>query len=230
MPLSAADVKALHLADVTLPNGTPLAGQSCPVYGYLVAHPEGIVVFDTGVGGEHPGIEALYRPVRRPLAGALSEIDVTPADVAMVVNSHLHFDHCGDNRLFPGTPILVQRAEHEAAKGPAYTIPDWLDFPGAKFALLDGESVLLPGVTIIPTPGHTPGHQSLLLETEEGPIILAGQAAYTAEEYAHPERGHVLGLEAAWDRRQYLESLGRLRDMAPRLVYFSHDATVWEPG
>ncbi len=66
--LSITDVKRLHLADVTLPKGTALEGEGCSVYVFVVTHPEGIVVIDTGVGSDQPGIEALYRPVRRPLA------------------------------------------------------------------------------------------------------------------------------------------------------------------
>ena len=226
--LSVGDIKPLHLADVTLPAGTPRAGEVCPVYGFVVTHPAGAVVVDTGIGEGQPGIEALYRPVRRPLAEHLSALKIAPADVVLVINTHLHFDHCGDNRLFPGTPVLVQRAEYEAAQESAYTVPDWVNFPRARFQLLDGEAEALAGVTIIPTPGHTPGHQSVLLTTSDGPVIIAGQAAYTAEEYSNPERPHLRGLEMAWDRKKCLESLQRLRGLGPRLVYFSHDPTIWE--
>lgn len=226
--LSIAGVRHLRLADVTFPKGTPLEGESCPIYGFVVRHSEGIVVIDTGVGDGHQGIEALYRPVRRPLADELKALNIALADVTLVINSHLHFDHCGDNRLFPGTPIYAQRAEYEAAQGSGYTIPDWVDFPGARFELLDGEAEVLPGVRVVPTPGHTPGHQSVLVETGDGRLVIAGQAAYTAAEYANPEHGHVCGLEAAWDRQRYLESLRRLRGLAPRRVYFSHDPTVWQ--
>lgn len=226
--LSITDVKRLHLADVTLPKGTALEGEGCSVYGFAVTHTEGIVMIDTGVGGDHPGIEALYRPVRRPLADALAEIEIATADVALVINTHLHFDHCGDNRLFPGRPIFVQAAEYEAAHAPGYTIPDWVDFPGGNYELVEGEREVLPGLTLIPTPGHTSGHQSVLLETSVGRIVIAGQAAYTAAEYANPEEAHPRGLDAAWDREKSLESLTRLRELGPQRVYFSHDLPVWE--
>ena len=227
--LSVGDIKRLHLADVTLPVGTPQEGEVCPVYGFVVSHPAGAVVVDTGIGEGQPAIEALYRPLRNPLAEHLSALRIAPADVVLVINTHLHFDHCGGNRHFPGTPILVQRAEHEAAQEPAYTVPDWVTFPDARFQLLDGETEVLPGLTIVPTPGHTPGHQSLVLNTKEGLMIIAGQAAYTAGEFARPEKPHRRGLDGAWNREKYLESLQRLRDLAPRRVYFSHDAAVWEP-
>ncbi len=187
-------------------------------------------MIDTGVGGDHPAIEALYKPVRWPLADGLAELGIAPADVALVINTHLHFDHCGDNRLFPGTPILAQRAEYEAAHAPDYTIQDWVDFPGANYELVQGELEVLPGLTLIPTPGHTSGHQSVLLETGEGRVVIAGQAAYTADEYANPREPHPRGLDAAWDREKYLESLTRLRELGPRRVHFSHDTTVWEAG
>lgn len=228
--LSLADIKPLHLADITLPRRTPQEGQLCPVYCFVITHPEGIVVIDTGVGGDHPGIEALYRPVRWPLTDGLAELGIAPPDLALVINTHLHFDHCGDNRLFPGRPIFVQAAEYEAAHAPNYTIPNWVDLPGANYELLDGERSVLPGLTIVPTPGHTSGHQSVLLETGEGRVIIARQAAYTAAEYANPEEAHARGLESAWDREKYLESLTRLREMGPRRVHFSHDPTVWEAG
>jgi glyoxylase-like metal-dependent hydrolase (beta-lactamase superfamily II) len=226
--LTPGDVKPLHLADVTLPAGAPQAGGICPVYGFLVAHAAGPVVVDTGVGEGHAGIESLYRPERRPLADHLSPLKIAPADVVLVINTHLHFDHCGDNRLFPGTPIVVQRAEYEAAQEPAYTVPAWVDFPGARFRLLDGEAEVLPGLRVVPTPGHTPGHQSIVLETDGGPVIIAGQAAYTAEEFSDPERRHVRGLDMAWDLERSLESLRRLRALGPRRVYFSHNPAVWE--
>ena len=148
--------------------------------------------------------------------------------MSAIINTHLHFDHCGDNRLFPGTPILVQRAEYEAAQEPAYTAPDWVTFPGACFQLLDGETEVIPDLTIVPTPGHTPGHQSVVLNTNEGLMTIAGQAAYTADEFARPEDPHPRGLDSAWDRERYLESLQRLRSLHPRRVYFSHDPSIWE--
>jgi glyoxylase-like metal-dependent hydrolase (beta-lactamase superfamily II) len=187
-----------------------------------------VVVVDTGAGDGHAGIEALYRPARRPLTEQLPALGIAPSDIALIINTHLHFDHCGDNRRFPGTPIYVQRAEREAAREPAYTVVDWVEFPGARFELLDGAAEVLAGVTIIPTPGHTAGHQSVLLTTSDGPALIAGQAAYTADEYANPERPHVRGLEMAWDRAASLESLRRLRGLSPRYVYFSHGSPVWK--
>lgn len=221
-------VKRLHLANVTLPQTHPLAGDTCSVYAYLVLHPDGPVLVDTGVGSGHQGIEQMYRPIGRPLDDALAGVGLRPADIAAVVNTHLHFDHCGENRLFPDTPIYVQEREYAAAREPTYTVAEWVDMAGLRYELLDGQTEIFPGLHLIPTPGHSPGHQSVLLESEEGRAIIAGQAAYTAQEYARSEEGHVPGLEGAWDGEQYLESIRQLRDLAPHRVYFSHDRAVWE--
>ena len=215
---------------MTLPAGTSQEGETCPVYGFVVVHPDGIVIVDTGVGGGHPGIDALYRPQRRPVADHLSALKIAPDDVTLVINTHLHFDHCGDNSLFPDKRILVQKPEYEAAQEPAYTVPAWANFPGVRFQLLEGETEVLPGLTVLPTPGHTPGHQSVLVDTNEGLVIIAAQAAYTADEYARPEEPHPRGLDSAWNRARYLESLQRLRGLKPRRVFFSHDAAVWGPS
>ena len=102
-----------------------------------------------------------------------------------VANCHLHFDHAGGNARFPGIPIVVQRVEHETALATEdYTLPGIADFPGARYELLDGEAPIWPGLTVIPTPGHTAGHQSLVVETRQGRVVLAGQSFNLASEYA----------------------------------------------
>jgi N-acyl homoserine lactone hydrolase len=94
-----------------------------PCLGYVIAHPDAVVVVDTGMGS-HPDLEAHYRPLRRPLGEALATAGVSVADVQSVVNCHLHFDHCGGNPQLGGRPIFTQRVELEAARGPDYTLPE----------------------------------------------------------------------------------------------------------
>jgi glyoxylase-like metal-dependent hydrolase (beta-lactamase superfamily II) len=218
-------VEPLRVADVTLPEGHPLAGQPCAIFAFLVRHAGGVVLVDTGIGGGHDGIERLYRPLRTPLAEALASAGVRLSGVVAVINTHLHFDHCGENRLFPGTPIYVQQAEYEGAQGPAHTVREWVDFPGARYMLLQGEAEVLPGISVLPTPGHTPGHQSVVVEGGGRRVVIAGQAAYSAEEFAC---GRADESNASWDAARYGASLRALRALSPDRVYFSHDETVWE--
>ena len=218
------EIESLHLADVTLPEWHPLAGQLCVVNAFVIRHPEGPVLVDTGVGAGHEGIDRLYQPVRQALAEALAAVELRVADVVAVINTHLHFDHCGENLLFAGLPIYVQAAEYEAAAEPLYTVREWVDFPGARFEQLSGETDLLPGLSVIPTPGHTPGHQSVLVEGENGLSVIAGQAVYSAAEFADDEPA----VGGDWDDAAYARSLALLREMAPQRVYFSHDTAIWE--
>lgn len=203
-----------------------MGGRVLPVQAFVINHPQGVLLFDTGLGAEYPAFDRLLVPKRRPLGEALAGIRLT--DVHAVVNCHLHYDHAGGNPLFPRTPIYVQAREYEAAVDLAYVIPERVDFPGAELRLIDGEVELLPGLRVVPTAGHTPGHQSLVIEEREGPIILAGQAAYTVDEFIDPELEPARGLKTAYDQDEFLKSLTRLRALGPKRIYFSHDERVWE--
>jgi N-acyl homoserine lactone hydrolase len=119
-------------------------------------------------------------------------VPVVPRDAVCVINTHLHFDHCGGNRLFAGTPIHVQRAEREAARAEDYTIPAWVEFEGATYVEHDREAEILTGVRVLSTPGHTPGHQSVLVDTDDGLVVLAGDVGYTWKQFAASESGQLL--------------------------------------
>lgn len=201
-----------------------------PCFGYLVDHAAGLLLLDTGMGS-HPEVDAHYRPRRTPLDAALSAAGASQDDVGLVVNCHLHFDHCGGNPRFPGLPIFTQRVELDSARGTAdYTLPELVDSPGLRYEELDGEAEVLPGVLVVPTPGHTAGHQSLVVRRGDGTIVVAGQShdaatAYSADVLAWRARreGHAppLPLTPAW--------IDRLQQLDPSRVVFAHDNAVWEP-
>ena len=200
-----------------------------PCLGYLVEHPDGLVLLDSGMGTD-PEVDAHYRPVRRPLAAALAEVGVGTDDVTLVVNCHLHFDHCGGNPELAGRPIVTQRVELAAARGTDYTLPALIDAPGLRYEELDGEAEILPGVLVVPTPGHTAGHQSLVVCTADGTVVVAGQSHDTATAYSADalawraaQEGHEppMPLTPAW--------IDRLQRLNPRRVVFAHDHAVWEP-
>jgi N-acyl homoserine lactone hydrolase len=201
-----------------------------PCLGYLVGHPDGLVLLDTGMGA-HPEVDAHYRPRRRDLATALAGAGATVDDVRFVVNCHLHFDHCGGNPALAGRPVFSQRTELAAATSrPDYTLPELVDAPGIEYVLLDGEAEIRPGVFVVPTPGHTDGHQSLVVRKPDGTVVVAGQAhdtatAYSADALAWRARrdGPTPGVPAppAW--------MDRLMAFDPARVVFAHDHAVWEP-
>ncbi len=217
----AEEVVRLRLADLTYPAGHRLARQKGVVYGFAVRHPEGVFLFDTGIGAGHPWIDEHYRPRVRDVGEALTEAGLTRLPVIAVANSHLHFDHCGQNRRFPQVPIYVQSLEGQAAQAEGYTVTEWVDFPGARYELLEGDAEPLNGVRLLATPGHTSGHQSAAVTTSAGVVVLAGHAIFSAAEW----RGDVAASDSSPAARA---SADRLRALAPRRVFFSHDDAVWE--
>ena len=230
--MASLEVLPLHLSTVTFPDFHPLAGQTGDVLGFAVRHATGVALFDTGIGDGSSLIDRYYEPVRRSLADALAAHGHELADVTDVVNSHLHFDHCGNNPLLPGIPIFVQEVELAAARTePHYTVPDWVDFPGAEYRVLDGETMVRPGIRIITTPGHTRGHQSVVLDDgHDRPVVLAGQAIYTRAEYEHVAAHGTplpLGDDIPPPDPTSVASAQRLIDLRPRRVHFSHDVDVW---
>ena len=146
-----------------------------PVFVHTIDHADGLVLVDTGMIDSTPELDEEWEPVPRS--------ENVPRDVVCVINTHLHFDHCGGNRLFPGVPIHVQARELADARAvDGYTIRDWVDFPEAAYVEHDGEAEVLPGVRLLPTPGHTRGHQSVLVDTPSGLVVLGGDVAYTFRE------------------------------------------------
>jgi N-acyl homoserine lactone hydrolase len=199
-----------------------------PCLGYLVDHPRGMLLFDTGMGS-HPEVDAHYRPRRTALPDALAAVGARIPELSVAANCHLHFDHCGGNPLLGPIPVLVQAAELDAAlHTPDYTLPELIE--PSRFERVTGEAEVLPGVFLMPTPGHTDGHQSLVVRRADGAVILAGQSHDTATQYAadqlawrahRDQHGQPLPDIPAW-----MDALQRLD---PRIVYFAHDRCVWIP-
>ena len=231
MDLGAEDVLPLHLADVTFPEWHPLSGQTGAVLAFALRHPTGLILYETGIGRGNRFIDDSYQVAQRSLEAELGANGHDLDEVRLVVNSHLHFDHCGNNSLFAGVPIYAQTSEYEVVRQPYYTVPEWVDFDGAEYALLDGDAQVASGVRVMATPGHSPGHQSVVLDTRDGLVALAGQAVYSRSEYEHIEAtGTITADDPPPDPARYLESATRLVELRPMRVHFSHDPAVWEPA
>jgi N-acyl homoserine lactone hydrolase len=194
-----------------------------PALGYLIDHPDGLLLVDTGMGAD-PWVENHYQPARVPLAEALAKAGAKTDEIRYVTNCHLHFDHCGGNPQLPGRPVFTQRTELDLARNVQdHTLPELIDAPGITYTELDGETEILPGVRVVPTPGHTAGHQSIVVRRADGTVIVAGQSHDNATAFT----GDVLGLTAgvgeppAW--------MTRLLELDPKRVVFAHDNAVWTP-
>ncbi len=201
----------LHLADVTYPASHPLAGQDGPVLAFAIRHPDGVVLVDTGIGEGSTWVDENYRPRVRNVRDALSGAKLDPDGVRAIVNSHLHFDHCGQNRAFPGVPIYVQQAELDLALREGHTVVEWVDFPEASYEAVEGDREIVEGVSVLATPGHTPGHQSVTVRTGDGLVLIVAQAAQDARSFATGPSD---------------SSLQRLRELNADRIHFSHDRAV----
>ena len=219
-------VTRLDVGEFTFPPDEPWPGETGVVVAYLVRHPDALVLFDTGLGLGESGLDARYHPRPRPIAAVLAEQRLAVADIDLVVNCHLHADHAGQNAAFPGVPIYVQPAERAAARGSDYTIAAWIDGPGVVYRPVEGDHEVLSGIRVISTPGHSPGHQSLLVTTDAGPTILAGQAMYSVGEWTGVS-GAREGRSSARDQPAYDRSVAKLRALDPVRVWFGHDRETW---
>jgi N-acyl homoserine lactone hydrolase len=184
-------------------------GERWPVYVHVIDHPDARVLVDTGMTELHPAVADLD-----PRLIPLSEQDFDLAAIDVVVNTHLHFDHCGGNRLFAGRPIYVQAQELEDARSKDdYTINAWVDAPGVQYVPVDGELELLPGLRLVPAPGHTRGLQVVVVEAGERPLVVGGDVAVSHGELDEPATEGQL----------------RVRALEPELVWIAHEHEPWRP-
>jgi N-acyl homoserine lactone hydrolase len=214
------EVKRLHLASL---RGTDGRGE-WPVHGFVVTHPGGAVLVDTGVGGPQEWLDD-WRVVNRSVAEALAELDMTPGDIGMVINTHLHFDHCGQNAVFGHAACHVQRAELYRAQRESPELYDWFGFMDARWELLDGDTEVLPGLAVITTPGHTVGHQSVVIQSGDGSDLLVGDAVYTPRQFSGPPADKLPPGQAS-DPVTWRESLRRIHSVSPARVHFCHHTDV----
>ena len=181
--------------------------------GYLIDHRDGVLLFDTGMGSR-PDVDAHYQPRRHDLPTALAGAGARLDQVTLVTNCHLHFDHCGGNHLFAGRPIYVQRRELDDARSrDDYTIREWVDAPGARYVPVDGELEVLPGLRLVPAPGHTPGSQVVVVEAGGPRVVIGGDMAVFYDELDEPRN----------------EGQRRVRALEPELVWLTHQHEPWRP-
>jgi glyoxylase-like metal-dependent hydrolase (beta-lactamase superfamily II) len=222
---------------LTLPTAFLLSGEpgqiTVPVPAYLIDHPAGLVLFDAGLGPR------FSRPAGTPLDGPvdlehtscvdsrLRSLAIDPDGIRYLVNSHLHTDHAGGNAFVPAATVIVQREEWAAAHSSgdsAYHRPEF--DTGQQVTLVDGHHDLFGDGTVqlIPTPGHTPGHQSALVRTPSGDVVLTGDAcnlARSMDEMRLPDHADDDELY-----RRSLQALRRLRDRGAT-VFYGHDPGFW---
>ncbi len=221
------------------PAEAPGTAVVAPVSSFLVVHPKGKLVFDTGIscdaridpagrlGKRVASLFAIRSGADEDVVSQLAAMGIRPADIRTVVNSHFHFDHCGCNASFPRAQFLVQRAELAIARAERnrYNAKDWDH--ALDYREIDGEHDVFGdgSVVLLPTPGHTAGHQSLWIRAGERQFVLAADACYTRE---HLER--TVLPSNTYDAAQMTLSLTMLRGLRERKgveLLYGHDAAQW---
>jgi glyoxylase-like metal-dependent hydrolase (beta-lactamase superfamily II) len=209
-----------------------------PWFFFLVEHPQGKVLYDTGghpalvedpVGRLGSAAEAFEMKMHSgdDVVSQLATVGLRPAEITHVVTSHLHYDHSGGSVFFPHAKMLIQKAELEFGRHPsagqadiyiAADYPDdlnWVEIEGGLDLFGDGI------VVVVPTPGHTPGHQSLFVQLKSEAFVLVGDAAYMPRSL-HDSR--LPGI--VWDADLMTQSWETIRSLVRdrgATVLYSHD-------
>jgi 4-pyridoxolactonase len=225
-----------------------------PVYGVLVDHPEGRFLFDTGFQkawfDEHIP-DLAHQTERQTVPGQLDLLGLRPTDITHVINSHMHVDHVGGNHCCTEACTLCHKAELEAVRRPepwealgysdqSFASPEQLDpaitpdiddavqdIYTPRFELLTGDQQIAKGVHLFETPGHTPGHYSLMVElSDRRPMLFTGDACYTKRNI---EENLIANSHS--DVKQAHDSLAKLRMLADKHdaeLFYSHDPEAWK--
>lgn len=224
------------------------ADYEIPVPFYLLTHPKGHTLIDGGVAveaaldaaGHWGGAATVFKPQMDESEGCVAQLEklgIKPEDVKYVLQTHLHLDHTGGVGRFPNATHIVQRSEFEYAMNPdwyaagAYIRKDF-DKPGVDWRFLEGldddfYDVYGDGVlTTIFTPGHAPGHMSLLVNLpDSGPMLLAIDAAYTNDHWE--ERSLPGFVSSAVDAVRSVKKLHAVAEKTGATVVTGHDPDAW---
>jgi N-acyl homoserine lactone hydrolase len=162
----------------------------------------------------------------------LADLGLQPEDIDMVSCTHFDVDHAGFHDAFPQAEFIVQRAHYDVARGghPRYALarPHW-DAPNLRYRLIDGDTEILPGLTLIETSGHAPGHQSVLVRLSQTGAVLLAIDAIILQSLFTPDRRATPNDD---NEEQVRASARKLIDLAERehaaLVIFGHDGQQWQ--
>jgi N-acyl homoserine lactone hydrolase len=202
-----------------------------PIVCYLVQTTDGRnILIDTGLPAIIPE-DALEFENGRDVIEQLASIGLQPDDIDTVISSHYDGDHAGRHAAFTRAQYVVQRAHHvDAASNPRYAaIRSQWEQPMERIRLVDGDTELLPGLALIETSGHVPGHQSVLVRLPRtGAVLLTIDAVPFGEGFTRDVPHDVGDAEAEAIRASTIKLLDLTERESVGLVIFGHDAAQWE--
>jgi N-acyl homoserine lactone hydrolase len=183
---------------------------------------------------EHHGYDFHRTPDEDPLT-TLRSVGVDPEDVRLVVNTHLHWDHCGNNHLFPNARFVVQKPELLYAVDPvaptrtAFENTDRISPPWAsvlnRFSTVVGDVEIAPGVEVIALPGHTPGSQGVLVTSGSDRFLLAGDTCDAQINWEGDDRLEHIPSGSFTNLIDYMDSFAKMDTLHAQVIP-SHDPQV----
>ena len=220
----------LQLATSTIPTTPPTPGSAgC----YLVQTNDGRnILIDSGLPADYaPPPGSPPRENEKNVLEHLVDLKLRPDDIDLLICTHFDVDHAGYHDAFPMAELIVQREHYELAcsGNPRYAAAraHW-DHPALRYQLIDGDTELLPGLTLIETSGHAPGHQSVLVHLPQTGKVLLAIDAVVLQHLFTPDR-------KAWpleNEEQLRASTRKLLDLVEcehvALVIFGHDGLQWQ--
>jgi N-acyl homoserine lactone hydrolase len=190
------------------------------------------ILIDSGMALDAPLSPAPPSTNEKNVLKHLAELNLRPPDIDILICTHFDVDHAGYHDAFTNAEFIVQREHYTLARNghPRFaTARAHWDHPALRYRLVDGDTELLPGITLLETSGHAPGHQSVLIRLpHSGPVLLAIDAAvlqrtFTVDRKAWPKDDNEQQLRA---------STKKLLDLVEReqikLVVFGHDGQQWK--
>jgi N-acyl homoserine lactone hydrolase len=226
MMMSQHAVKRLYLMQVgSMPE------YQIPIVCYLVQTSDGKhMLIDSGLPKIIPEDAAEFEN-GQDVIEQLARIGVTSDDIDIVISTHYDSDHAGRHASFTQARYVVQRAHHvDAASNPRYASirPQW-DQPMERMQLVDGDTELLPGLELIETSGHVPGHQSVLVRLPKtGAILLTIDAVPFGEGFTRDEQDNGNNPDAEAIRASTIKLLDLVEREQIELVIFGHDQEQWK--
>ena len=195
-----------------------------PVWAVAVEGKSKKYLIDTGlhsVDWANKNIAPCTRRQDEEIEHALKKIGWKCSDVDVLINTHLHYDHCGNNRLFSNAQVIIQKTEWDNAYNPdddqkLYYLKELFSkesIPYTNLRFADGEMTIDEGIRIIPTPGHSKGHQSVLVNTNEGVVCIAADASNLYENICDNIAPSIIH-----NRRQMFESMELIRKTADYII------------
>lgn len=197
-----------------------------PIYSFAILGGEKKILVDTGLEDfvVPPDLEERIGFPVMEFEEALETIGWTPEDVDIIIHTHLHNDHCENDALCTNAEVYVQQAELDFCNDP-HSIdhryyPDVLEDVNLK--TINGDATIVEGIHVMFSPGHTPGGQSVVVETAKGKAIITGLCC-NAENF--PAGGGIIAPGVHLDVIQAYESMKRIRDAADILIPI-HDLEI----